>query len=120
MFLVAQGDVRRAAIGGTNIGRDADTISGRAAMLSGTLRGAQHKLWGDFTLGYHLLNIVLHSLAALLFLRILRRLQVPGALLAAAVFAFVFVMAFMLWIIDAGLLWVTQRLLGQGKQIRAH
>jgi len=30
------------------------------------------------------------------------------------VFAFVFVMAMMLWIIDAGLLWVTQRLLGQG------
>ena len=30
------------------------------------------------------------------------------------VFAFVFVMAFMLWMIDTGLLWVTQRLLGQG------
>jgi preprotein translocase subunit SecE len=30
------------------------------------------------------------------------------------VFAFVFVMAAMLWVIDAGLLWVTQRLLGQG------
>jgi preprotein translocase subunit SecE len=30
------------------------------------------------------------------------------------VFAFVFVMAMMLWMIDAGLLWVTQRLLGQG------
>jgi preprotein translocase subunit SecE len=30
------------------------------------------------------------------------------------VFAFVFVMAFMLWMVDAGLLWVTQRLLGQG------
>jgi preprotein translocase subunit SecE len=30
------------------------------------------------------------------------------------VFAFVFVMAFMLWMIDAGLLWITQRLLGQG------
>jgi preprotein translocase subunit SecE len=30
------------------------------------------------------------------------------------VFVFVFVMAMMLWIIDAGLLWVTQKLLGQG------
>jgi preprotein translocase subunit SecE len=30
------------------------------------------------------------------------------------VFVFVFVMALMLWAIDAGLLWVTQRLLGQG------
>jgi ADP-ribosylglycohydrolase len=40
MFKIAQGDVRQAAIGGTNIGRDADTIAGRAAMLSGSLRGA--------------------------------------------------------------------------------
>jgi ADP-ribosylglycohydrolase len=40
MFKVADGDVRQAAIGGTNIGRDSDTIAGRAAMLAGTLRGA--------------------------------------------------------------------------------
>ena len=40
MFLIAEGDVRQAAIGGTNIGRDADTIAGRAAMLSGTLYGS--------------------------------------------------------------------------------
>ena len=30
------------------------------------------------------------------------------------VFAFVFVMALFLWFVDAGLLWVTQKLLGQG------
>lgn len=40
MFRIAKGDVRQAAIGGTNIGRDSDTISGRAAMLSGILSGA--------------------------------------------------------------------------------
>jgi ADP-ribosylglycohydrolase len=40
MFKIAKGDVRQAAIGGTNIGRDSDTIAGRAAMLAGTLRGA--------------------------------------------------------------------------------
>jgi ADP-ribosylglycohydrolase len=40
MFKVARGDVRQAAIGGANIGRDSDTIGGRAAMLSGALRGA--------------------------------------------------------------------------------
>jgi len=40
MFKIAKGDVRQAAIGGTNIGRDSDTIAGRAAMLSGILRGA--------------------------------------------------------------------------------
>jgi preprotein translocase subunit SecE len=30
------------------------------------------------------------------------------------VFAFVFVMAIFLWMVDAGLLWITQKLLGQG------
>jgi ADP-ribosylglycohydrolase len=39
IFKVADGDVRLSAIGGTNIGRDSDTIAGRAAMLAGTLRG---------------------------------------------------------------------------------
>jgi hypothetical protein len=40
MFRIARGDVRQAAIGGTNIGRDSDTIAGRAAMLAGILKGA--------------------------------------------------------------------------------
>ncbi len=47
----------------------------------------EHKLWGDATLGYHLVNILLHAAAAVLVALILRRLAIPGAYLAAAIFA---------------------------------
>jgi protein O-mannosyl-transferase len=47
----------------------------------------EHKLWGDATLGYHLVNIGFHALAALMVALILRRLAIPGAYLAAAIFA---------------------------------
>src|SRR5882724_4611845 len=47
----------------------------------------QQRLWGDSTTGYHLVNLLLHIGCAVLVLKILRFLRVPGAELAAIIFA---------------------------------
>src|SRR5438309_5096441 len=55
--------------------------------LLDTVFWVEDKLWGDSMLGYHLVNILIHAVSALLWLKILRQLGIPGAWLACAISA---------------------------------
>jgi len=47
----------------------------------------EHALWGLAPLPYHLVNVLLHGACVVLFWRVLRSMQMPGAWLGAALWA---------------------------------
>jgi protein O-mannosyl-transferase len=47
----------------------------------------EHRIWGDMPEGYHLITILWHVMSATLLVALLRRLSIPGALLAGLIFA---------------------------------
>ncbi len=55
--------------------------------VSNTTLWLEWRLWGMHPAGYHVTNLVLHIVEALLIWSILRRLSIPGAFLGALLFA---------------------------------
>jgi tetratricopeptide (TPR) repeat protein len=55
--------------------------------LTFTALWVEHQIWGNNSLGYRVVNLLTHAGAAVVLWRLLRRLSIPGAWAAAAIWA---------------------------------
>ncbi len=88
--LYVTGDVRMEMPGG--LGRIWTEVVGpqykhQYYPMTSTAFWVQHQFWGDDPFGYHLVNVLLHAANAVLLWLVLGRLAMPGAWIAAAIFA---------------------------------
>ncbi len=63
------------------------TNHARICPLALTTFWFEHALWGLAPLPYHLVNVLVHGLGAVVLWRVLRQLQIPGAWFGAALWA---------------------------------
>jgi tetratricopeptide (TPR) repeat protein len=86
---IPQNDLMRSADGLWKIWTDpaANPVTEQHHPLVHSTFWVEYRVWGDHPLGYHVVNVLLHVANALMCWVLLRRLAVPGAWLAAGLFA---------------------------------